>query len=125
MLLFNYVGFELPSSAGEEMTNPKRDVPFAIARSAVASVLLYALPVLGILVVLPASAVTNFGGFADAMKDVFTVYGGSIAKDGTPTLSGAGTALGEHRRDPVHPLPAHLGRHLDHGLRPGPGRVLL
>ncbi|TVZ00280.1 APC family permease [Trebonia kvetii] len=93
VLLFNYVGFELPSSAGEEMTNPKRDVPFAIARSAGASVLLYALPVLGILIVLPATAVTNFGGFADAMKDVFTVYGGSIAKDGTPTLSGAGTVL--------------------------------
>jgi amino acid transporter len=93
VLLFNYVGFELPSSAGEEMTNPKRDVPFAIARSAVGSVLLYALPVLGILIVLPSSAVTNFSGFADAMKDVFTVYGGSIAKDGTPTLSGAGTAL--------------------------------
>jgi amino acid transporter len=93
VLLFNYVGFELPSSAGEEMTNPKRDVPFGIARSTVASVLLYALPVLGILIVLPATAVTNFGGFADAMKDVFTVYGGSIAKDGTPTLSGAGTVL--------------------------------
>jgi len=93
VLMFNYVGFELPSSAGEEMTNPKRDVPFAIARSSVGSVLLYALPVLGILIVLPASSVTNFGGFADAMKDVFTVYGGSIAKDGTPTLSGAGTAL--------------------------------
>jgi len=93
VLLFNYVGFELPSSAGEEMTNPKRDVPFGIARSAVASVLLYALPVLGILIVLPATAVTNFGGFADAMKDVFTVYGGSVAKDGTPTLSGAGTVL--------------------------------
>jgi len=95
VLLFNYVGFELPSSAGEEMTNPKRDVPFGIARSAVASVLLYALPVLGILIVLPATAVTNFGGFADAMKDVFTVYGGSIAKDGTPTLSGAGTGLAD------------------------------
>jgi amino acid transporter len=93
VLLFNYVGFELPSSAGEEMTNPKRDVPFAIARSTVGSVLLYALPVLGILIVLPASAVSNFGGFADAMKDVFTVYGGSIAKDGTPSLSGAGSAL--------------------------------
>ena len=95
VLLFNYVGFELPSSAGEEMTNPKRDVPFAIARSTVGSVLLYALPVLGILIVLPASAVTNFGGFVDAMKDVFTVYGGSIAKDGTPSLSGAGTALAD------------------------------
>src|ERR1700722_5110841 len=95
VLLFNYVGFELPSSAGEEMTYPKRDVPFGIARSAVASVLLYALPVLGILIVLPATAVTNFGGFADAMKDVFTVYGGSIAKDGNPTLSGAGTGLAD------------------------------
>jgi amino acid transporter len=94
VLLFNFVGFELPSSAGEEMTNPKRDVPFAIGRSAVGSVLLYALPVLGILIVLPSSAVTNFSGFADAMKDVFTIYGGSIAKDGTPTLSGAGAALG-------------------------------
>ncbi len=95
VLLFNYVGFELPSSAGEEMTNAKRDVPFAIARSAVGSVLLYALPVLGILIVLPATAVSNFGGFVDAMKDVFTVYGGSIAKDGTPTLSGAGTGLAD------------------------------
>ena len=95
VLLFNYVGFELPSSAGEEMTNPKRDVPFGIARSAVGSVLLYALPVLGILIVLPATAVSNFGGFVDAMKDVFTVYGGSIAKDGTPTLSGAGTGLAD------------------------------
>jgi amino acid transporter len=94
VLLFNYVGFELPSSAGEEMTNPKRDIPFAIGRSALGSVLLYALPVLGILVVLPSSAVTNFSGFADAMKDVFTIYGGSVAKDGTPTLSGAGSALG-------------------------------
>src|SRR6201993_1613455 len=95
VLLFNYVGFELPSSAGEEMKNPQRDIPFAIARSTVGSVLLYALPVLGILIVLPSSAVTNFSGFVDAMKDVFTIYGGSIAKDGTPALSGAGTVLGD------------------------------
>ena len=125
VLLFNYVGFELPSSAGEEMTNPKRDVPFAIARSAVGSVLLYALPVLGILVVLPSSAVTNFSGFVDAMKDVFTVYGGSIAKDGTPHAQRRGHRPRRRLRDPVHPLPAHLGRHLDHGLGPGAGGVLL
>jgi amino acid transporter len=95
VLLFNYVGFELPSSAGEEMTNPKRDVPFAIARSAVGSVLLYAVPVLGILLVLPNTAVSSFTGFVDAMKMTFTVYGGSIAADGTPTLTGAGTVLGD------------------------------
>src|SRR6202034_414762 len=93
VLLFNYVGFELPSAAGEEMTNPQRDVPFAILRWTVGSVLLYALPVLGILIVLPSSAVTNFSGFVDAMKDVFTIYGGSIAKDGTPTPTRAGTVL--------------------------------
>ena len=40
VLLFNFVGFELPSSAGEEMKNPQRDVPFGIARSTVASVVL-------------------------------------------------------------------------------------
>src|SRR5580692_8601904 len=93
VLLFNFVGFELPSSAGEEMTNPQRDVPFAIARSTILSVLLYALPVLGILVVLPASAVTNFSGFISAIQDVFTVYGGHVAADGTATLSGAGLVL--------------------------------
>jgi glutamate:GABA antiporter len=95
VLLFNYVGFELPSSAGEEMTNPQRDVPFAIARSAIASVLLYGIPVLGILLVLPQSAITNFSGFTSAMRDVFTVYGGSVTSNGTATLSGAGTVLGD------------------------------
>ena len=82
VLLFNFVGFELPSSAGEEMTNPQRDVPFGIARSAVASVVLYALPVLGILIVLPASAITNFSGFVSAIQDVFTVYGGHVTATG-------------------------------------------
>jgi amino acid transporter len=95
VLLFNYVGFELPSSAGEEMTNPQRDVPFAIARSAIGSVLLYGIPVLGILVVLPSSAITNFSGFTSAMQAVFTVYGGSVASDGTATLTGAGLVLGD------------------------------
>jgi glutamate:GABA antiporter len=94
LLLFNYVGFELPSSAGEEMRDPQRDVPFAIARSAVASFLLYAVPVLGILLVLPVQAVTNFGGFVDAIQRVFTVWGGNV--DGaTPVLTGGGLVLGD------------------------------
>ncbi len=95
VLLFNYVGFELPSSAGEEMTDPQKDVPFAIARSSIGAFLLYAIPVLGILLVLPADQVTSFGGFVDAIQRVFTVYGGSVAGDGTPTLTGAGLILGD------------------------------
>src|SRR5580692_7046945 len=95
VLLFNFVGFELPSSAGEEMTNPQRDVPFAIARSTVASVVLYALPVVGILIVLPSSAITNFSGFVSAIQTVFTVYGGHVSAGGAATLSGAGLVLGD------------------------------
>jgi glutamate:GABA antiporter len=95
VLLFNFVGFELPSTAGEEMTNPQRDVPFGIARSAVGSVLLYALPVLGILIVLPAQAITNFSGFVSAIQAVFTVYGGHVTAAGSATLSGAGLVLGD------------------------------
>jgi glutamate:GABA antiporter len=95
VLLFNFVGFELPSSAGEEMTNPQRDVPFAIARSTIGSVVLYALPVIGILIVLPPASITNFSGFISAIQQVFTVYGGSVAASGAVTLSGAGLVLGD------------------------------
>ena len=94
VLLFNYVGFELPNSAGEEMKDAARDVPFAILRSSVASFLLYAVPILGILLVLPLNRVTNFGGLGDALATVFTVYGGA-ATHGAPVLSGGGAVLGD------------------------------
>jgi amino acid transporter len=93
ILLFNFVGFELPSSAGDEMTDPQKDIPFAIFRSAILSVLLYGLPILGILLVLPTSQVTSLGGFIDAIKSVFTVYGGTVS-GGSAELTGAGAVLG-------------------------------
>ncbi|MFD5541333.1 APC family permease [Streptomyces sp. NPDC127079] len=95
VLMFNYVGFELPNTAGDEMTDPQKDVPYGIFRSAALSVLLYALPILGILLVLPVKAITGLGGFVDALRQVFTVYGGHVAADGTATLSGAGSVLGD------------------------------
>ena len=94
VLFFNFVGFELPNSAGDEMKNPQRDVPFTVLRSAVASVALYGIPILAILMVLPADQITGLGGFIDAMKSVFTVYGGEVTKDGA-TLTGAGKVLGD------------------------------
>ncbi len=98
VLFFNYVGFELPNAAGDEMKDPQRDVPFTVLRSAVGAVALYGVPILAILLVLPVAQVTSLGGFLDAMKTVFTVYGGHIttAKDGTvtATLTGAGKFLG-------------------------------
>ena len=94
VLIFNYVGFELPSAAGEEMKNPQRDVPLGVARSAVGTVLLYGLPILAILLLLPKGQVTGLTGFLAAIKSVFTVYGGHFAANGTPVLTGAGLALG-------------------------------
>jgi len=76
-LLFNYVGFELQNGAAEEMVNPARDVPLSVARSGTLGVLLYVVPVLGILLVLPSEKVTGIGGFVDAIKETFTVYGGA------------------------------------------------
>lgn len=95
LIMFSLVGFELPNTAGDEMKDAKRDVPYSILRSAIAAILLYGIPVLGILVVLPTDQVTNIGGFIDAIKSVFTVYGGSIAEDGTATLEGWGMVLGD------------------------------
>jgi amino acid transporter len=94
VLIFNYVGFELPNAAGEEMKDAQRDVPFAVLRSAIGTVLLYGGPILGVLLILPTSQITSLSGFLDAVKSVFTVYGGHIAADGTVTLTGAGKFFG-------------------------------
>ena len=63
LLLFNYVGFELQNGAAEEMDDPQRDVPIAVLRSGIIGVLLYAVPVFGIITVLPPQAITGIGGF--------------------------------------------------------------
>jgi len=94
VLLYSFVGVELPSTAGEEMRNPRRDIPVAIARAGIGQALMYGIPILAVLVVLPAEQVTSLGGLIDAMKTVFTVYGGSVAVDGSVALSGAGQLLG-------------------------------
>ena len=94
VLIFNYAGLEVPSAAAEEMTNPRRDVPFAVPASGIATMLAYGIPILAILIVLPMSALSGLTGFLDAIKTVFTVYGGHVAADGTATLTGAGLVLG-------------------------------
>jgi amino acid transporter len=99
VLFFNYVGFELPNAAGDEMKDPQKDVPFTVIRSAFGAMACYGIPILAILLVLPASQITSLGGFIDAIKTVFTVYGGHLdtAKDGTvtATLTGVGKVLGD------------------------------
>ncbi len=94
IIMFGFVGFELPNTAGDEMKNPKKDVPFSIFRSAVVAICMYAIPVICVIVILPSDNVSGLGGFIDAMRSVFTVYGGEIASDGAITLTGAGAVIG-------------------------------
>ncbi|MEI6688889.1 MAG: APC family permease [Thermoleophilia bacterium] len=79
LLFFNFVGFELPSAAGDEMKNPQKDVPFTVIRALIVSILLYGLPVLAIISVVPADQIKGNGvsAFLDAVDTVFTVYGGA------------------------------------------------
>lgn len=75
VILFAVVGFEAPNGAAEEMRNPQKDVPRAIASSGLISILCYLVPIFAILAVLPADKVQGASGFLEAFREVFKVYG--------------------------------------------------
>ena len=94
ILLYSFVGIELPSTAAEEMVDPRRDIPVAIARAGLGQLMMYGIPILTILLVVPSDHLSSLNGLIDAMKTVFTVYGGSVDPDGSVTLTGFGAVLG-------------------------------
>jgi glutamate:GABA antiporter len=67
VLLYNALGFELPSAAGEEMRDPQRDVPRAVTRGAVLIGGVYVLGVLGILLAVPLRELSLVTGTWDAL----------------------------------------------------------
>jgi amino acid transporter len=75
IIIFQFVGFELQNGAGEEMHNPQRDVPRAIIRAGIITVIAYAAFLVFILLALPKSQLTNVGGFISAYQSVGTVLG--------------------------------------------------
>jgi amino acid transporter len=94
ILLYSFVGIELPTSAAEEMIDPRKDIPVAIGRAGVGQLLMYAIPILAVLLVLPQERITSLHGLIDAMKTVFSVYGGEVHTDGSATLTGLGAVVG-------------------------------
>jgi glutamate:GABA antiporter len=90
---FVFYGFEAPNAAGGDMVNPRRDVPRSTVAGLVAVIIMYAAPVIGVLLVVPTDQVTSLTGFIDAMKTVFTVFGGHVLADGSVVLTGAGQVL--------------------------------
>ena len=94
ILIYSFVGIELPTSAAEEMVDPRRDIPAAIGRAGIGQLLMYAIPILTVLLVLPPARVTSLHGLIDAMATVFTVYGGHVDGHGNVLLTGMGSAAG-------------------------------
>lgn len=58
------------------------------------AILAYGIPILSILLVLPAAQITSLGGFVDAIKTVFTVYGGQVTQNANGTVTADLTGLG-------------------------------
>jgi amino acid transporter len=75
VLLYNYLGFDVPSSAAGEMRDPQRDLPAGILRAGAWTFVLYVVPVLATLLVLPPDRITGLTGFVAAIREVFDVYG--------------------------------------------------
>ena len=94
ILFFAFIGFELPSEAGEEMIDARGDVPVNVVRGAAGTMLGYAVPILAVLLIVPPRQLTSLGGFLNAVKLIFTIYGGHATASGS-TLSGAGLVLGD------------------------------
>lgn len=79
LILFSFVGFEGQNGAAEEMKDPQKDVPHAILRSGVLATFCYLTPIFLVLLVLPSEAITGLGGFLDAVKESYTIYGGAAS----------------------------------------------
>jgi len=71
VVLFSYVGFEAPNAASEEMFDAARDTGPAIRRGTVLTALGYLLPVLAIVLVVPAKQASGLSGYMDAVAIVF------------------------------------------------------
>jgi amino acid transporter len=95
LLIFGFLGLELASTASDELRDPARDVASGVRFAARVTALAYVVPLAALLFVLPVGDTASIGGFVDAIRAVFTVYGGHIDTQGTAHLTGAGRVLAD------------------------------
>jgi amino acid transporter len=75
VLLYNALGFELMSSAGEEMRHPQKDVPRVTLLAGLVVAAVYTLGVLGILLAVPLEKLSIVTGTWDALSVLGRQYG--------------------------------------------------
>jgi amino acid transporter len=78
VIVFQWIGFELQTNASEEMENPQRDVPRAVYTSGIICFVAYAIPILGVVLILSTDQLSNVSGFVSAYQfGSQTVFGGA------------------------------------------------
>ena len=71
IIIYNFLGFELMSSASNEMRNPRRDVPRTIIIAGVLIGAFYLISTIGMQVVIPAEEISETSGLLDVLTAVF------------------------------------------------------
>ncbi len=71
VIVYNFMGFELMSGAGEEMQNPQRDIPRAIIIAGVLIAFFYLMGTIGMLMALPADQLGLVSGIIDTLRILF------------------------------------------------------
>jgi amino acid transporter len=68
VITFSFIGFELQTNASEEMENPQKDIPNAVYLSGLISFLGYAIPIIGVVLILSSDQLSNVAGFVAAYQ---------------------------------------------------------
>jgi len=79
ILLYNTVGFELMSSAGDEMKDPQKDVPQVVLLSGALICIIYMMGAFGILAVVPLEKLSLLTGTWDALEFLGRQWGSAGA----------------------------------------------
>lgn len=74
-LMFSYLGYELQSSAAEEMTAPRSQVPRSVFTSGLTVIAGYVAVIAAILAVVPPAHLSAIGGLTDAFGVVASIKG--------------------------------------------------
>ena len=75
VIVFNFLGFELASGAGDEIKKPDRDIPAAIIISGSLIAFFYLAATFGILLALPLQRLSLLGGIIDTLEAVLGASG--------------------------------------------------
>lgn len=68
VIVFQWIGFELQTNASEEMENPQRDIPRAVYASGIIVFVGYAIPIVGVILILSTDQLSNVAGFVSAYQ---------------------------------------------------------